>query len=180
MFDPTAFENMRMVLEGQIYDKDLEGELNILDRNDLFNSSKLSREYTISMALKKQKNALFTLHLTADIKNLAAELMGIPTKSKMIGATIKLHLYLRHQDDKDIYLTLESMLKELWGNEVKIVQEVRSTPFQSDNIIRNHIVIDFNRLVNEDQLEDLLTMVDYIEDTLKQLTKMNSLLHLEG
>lgn len=180
MFDPTAFENMRMVLEGQIYDKDLEGDLNILDRNDLFNSSKLAREYTISMSLKDQKNAKLTLVLTADVKNLASELLELPNSNSAMGATIKIQLNLRHINKQEIYISINRLLKELWGDGVKIVQEVRSNPLQSDKIIRNHIVIDFNRVVNEDQLEDLLTMVDYMEDTLRQLSTMDSLLHIEG
>lgn len=35
MFDPTAFDNMKVVIEGAIYDLDLDGEISIIDRNDL-------------------------------------------------------------------------------------------------------------------------------------------------
>ena len=44
MFDPTAYENMRVVLEGIFYDKDLSGEILVIDRNDIVNTAKLSRE----------------------------------------------------------------------------------------------------------------------------------------
>ena len=48
MFDPTAFENMKVVMEGIFYDKDLSGEIIILDRNDIMNIAKLSRTYDLS------------------------------------------------------------------------------------------------------------------------------------
>ena len=49
MFDPTAFENIRVVLEGIFYDKDLEGSIMIIDRNDIMNTAKLSRTYELSV-----------------------------------------------------------------------------------------------------------------------------------
>ncbi|MEM5592554.1 hypothetical protein AAHH67_14070 [Niallia circulans] len=75
MFDPTAFENMRTVMEGLIYDKDLDGDIIVLDRNDVFNSSKLSRNYTITFRLKNQQNAKLMFELSADLQNLSAELL---------------------------------------------------------------------------------------------------------
>jgi hypothetical protein len=41
MFDPTAFDNMKVVLEGALYDLDIMGEIIITDRNDLFNTAKM-------------------------------------------------------------------------------------------------------------------------------------------
>jgi len=180
MFDPTAYENIKTVVEGYIYDKDLEGNLEILDRNDLFNSSKLSKEYTITVALKQQENAKISLSLLADIKNLAAELIDDYGKDISIGATIKLHLYMRHANRNDICRTIDSLLKELWGNEVSIVQEISYNPLLSDNIVTNHTIINFNRLITEEQLDDLLTMIDFVEFTLEKLSSMSSLLRLKG
>ena len=51
MFDPTAFENIKVVLEGAVYDLDLNGEIIIIDRNDLINTAKLSRKYELSFQL---------------------------------------------------------------------------------------------------------------------------------
>lgn len=83
MFDPTAFENMRTVMEGLIYDKDLDGDIIVLDRNDVFNSSKLSRNYTITFRLKNQQNAKLMFELSADLQNLSAELLESVKKRKV-------------------------------------------------------------------------------------------------
>ena len=51
MFDPTAFENMRVVMEGIFYDKDLSGDITIVDRNDVINTAKMSRDFDLSFQL---------------------------------------------------------------------------------------------------------------------------------
>ncbi|SID87142.1 Uncharacterised protein [Mycobacteroides abscessus subsp. abscessus] len=52
LFDPTAYENMKIVMEGLLYDKDLAGQISIIDRNELINTAKLSRTFEISGARK--------------------------------------------------------------------------------------------------------------------------------
>jgi IS4 transposase len=47
MFDPTAFDNMKVIIEGLLYDKDLDGEYEITDRNDFVNLSKMDRLFSI-------------------------------------------------------------------------------------------------------------------------------------
>jgi len=51
MFDPTAFDNLKVVLEGIVYDMDLNGMIQILDRNDFVNIAKMERTYNISFSL---------------------------------------------------------------------------------------------------------------------------------
>lgn len=94
MFDPTAFENMRTVMEGLIYDKDLDGDIIVLDRNDVFNSSKLSRNYTITFRLKNQQNAKLMFELSADLQNLSAELLeSVKKKNGLVLPFIFIFFY---------------------------------------------------------------------------------------
>ena len=62
LFDPTAFENIKVVIEGEIYDRDLSGEIFVTDRNDWFNSAKLSRKYEISFGLDRKSTRLNSSH----------------------------------------------------------------------------------------------------------------------
>lgn len=167
MFDPTAFENMKTVMEGALYDKDLEGEIAILDRNDIFNSSKFAREYSVSFALKKQKNALMTFRLFAGIRNFAGELLAITDLQEEVGCTIAVEMIVKHANDSSIYAELDKMLKNIWGEEREIKQEIRLNPYACDHMVENHLAISFNRLVTEDQLDDLIAMINYMEKTLQ-------------
>lgn len=52
MFDPTAFENLKIVIEGAVYDRDFSGEILVTDRNDIINLAKLERRFEISFVDK--------------------------------------------------------------------------------------------------------------------------------
>ncbi|WP_445493011.1 hypothetical protein [Niallia sp. 03133] len=176
MFDPTAFDNMKIVMEGALYDKDMDGIFEILDRNDLFNSSKLSREYSISFSLKNQQNVIMTFSLNAGLLNLAAELLPEMKKEKEIGCYISLHLLVRHNKEDNIFQSLEKMLKHIWGEDRKIGQEIRMNPFSTDNTIDNHLTLLFNRLITEEHIDDLVRMIDFMEKTLLILNENTKLL----
>lgn len=174
MFDPTAFENMKTVMEGAIYDKDLEGKIAILDRNDILNSSKLAREYSISFALKNQENAVMTFRLFAGIRNLAGELLAIKNLEQEVGCAIAVEMVVNHANEPSVYLILEELLKGIWGNKREIKQEIRLNPYSPPTTVENHVSIMFNRLITEDQMDDLVVMVDYMEETL-QLIEENTI-----
>lgn len=176
MFDPTAFENMRIVMEGLVYDKDLDGDIIVLDRNDIFNSSKLSRNYTITFRLKNQQNAKMMFELSADLQNLSAELLGSVKKEKWIGATVYIHLFLRHKQNEAIYPLLQQLVEDIWGKDLKVRQEISFQPLETEQTIMNHITIDFNRLITEEQIDDLITMMEFMEKTLVELQSLDSLL----
>ena len=53
MFDPTAFENMKVVLEGAVYDRDFIGDILVINRDDIVNLANMSRTYKIEMELKE-------------------------------------------------------------------------------------------------------------------------------
>ncbi|QNG61538.1 hypothetical protein H4O14_08705 [Bacillus sp. PAMC26568] len=44
MFDPTAFDNLKVVLEGEIYDADLEGIIEVIKRKDIVDLQQLCLE----------------------------------------------------------------------------------------------------------------------------------------
>ncbi|WP_400241879.1 hypothetical protein AB3U99_14115 [Niallia sp. JL1B1071] len=176
MFDPTAFENMRTVMEGLIYDRDLDGDIVVIDRNDLFNSSKLTRNYTITFRLKNQQNAKITFELSADLQNLSAELLASTNKENLIGSSIYIHLYLRHKKSESLYPMLQNIVEDIWGKDMKITQEISFYPLDAEQIVNNHITIDFKRLITEEQIDDMITMMEFMEKTLLSLYSVDALL----
>ncbi|UOK56770.1 hypothetical protein MGI18_18515 [Bacillus sp. OVS6] len=54
MFDPTAFDNLKVVLEGAIYDADLGGFITVIGRKDLVDLAAMSRCYQNTFQLKKE------------------------------------------------------------------------------------------------------------------------------
>lgn len=83
MFDPTAYENIKVVLEGEVYDHDLKNEIHVLERNDWVNLADLSRKFQMILAARSDKQGLVqcTVELTADFQQLAAEWFPLKKES---------------------------------------------------------------------------------------------------
>lgn len=103
LFDPTAFENMKVVLEGAVYDRDFIGDILVINRDDIVNLSTMSRTYKIEMELKKPIAPISisgAIELHASLHNLSS------------GYSMQL-LMIRIQAARSIYsfLFLKSLMK---------------------------------------------------------------------
>lgn len=171
MFDPTAFENMKVVIEGALYDHDLEGNISILDRNDIVNMAKLSRMYDVSFSLKENESVQCTFSLEAKLENLASELLPSIQSKTLAGCFLTIKFGVTHHSDMNIYGFLESELANIWGKDRSYKRMISFDPVNKSEWVKTEIFIDFNRLVLEDQIDDLLHMVDYM---LLSLEKINN------
>lgn len=171
MFDPTAFDNMKVVLEGAVYDKDLAGEIVVIDRNDFINIAKMSRLYemTFTLPIEKSTCSRCTIILEASLDQLATELLK---KKKEYGSNIEMKFIVEHAHNKEIYRKIKEELIAIWGSEREYKQIMKKDPFSEQDTIENEIVVRFNRLVTEEQMEDFPAMVDFMIDTLKKLNEI--------
>ena len=174
MFDPTAFENLKFVIEGAIYDKDLAGEILVTDRNDLINLAKLQRRFEISFINQNVSvnkiAAVFILE--ANLENLAAELLPSALAEELSGCKVCVKFELVHPNESDYFQSINRILTEIWGNEREIDQLVQVKPLWKQDEIKNQITISFNRLVYEEQIHDLTDMVDYMITSMKRLKEI--------
>ncbi len=173
MFDPTAFENMKVVIEGELYDRDLSGEIRIEDRNDIFNSAKLSRKYEITFT-DQLEDITCTFIMEADLANLAAELLPTIHSNKLAGSHISIKFTFMQEESMAIFQKIERTLKEIWGAERMIKQLIIRDPLSNKSMITNETTIIFNRLVYEDQVDDIIAMVDYMNASLAKLRELKS------
>ena len=174
MFDPTAFENMRVIMEGIFYDKDLSGDISIVDRNDVINTAKLSRVFDLSYQLIASSISKVTGRLTleANLKNLAAELLPTFGSEKQAGCMVKIEFLFEHDSDKSISLEVDQILRKIWGENRIIKQIIRYEPLLLNQIIHHTALITFDRIITEDQIDDMVEMVDYMMLTLEKLEKV--------
>ncbi|MCQ6277836.1 hypothetical protein [Bacillus sp. EB600] len=168
MFDPTAFENMKVVLEGAVYDLDLNGEIIVIDRNEFINTAKLSRKYELSFKLQNPSPITASIILESKLENLAAELLPVSLSEKRAGCSIRLFFSFKHQENIIDYEKIEKVLIEIWGTDRKISQTVLFSPLQKKSI-KSVATIEFGRLVHEDQIDDLTSMIDFIITTCDRL-----------
>jgi hypothetical protein len=170
MFDPTAYENMKVVINGYFYDMDLEGKISIIDRNDIVNLAKLSREYSVQFQLKDAcEEYLATFCLKADLENLTAELLNLKSVPNRIGSLVELEFVVYHPNEPIYFNKIHDQLQQIWGEKRTIQQQVHFNPFANTHVIENRITIDFNRIIIEEQIDDLLVIGNYMIETLTWL-----------
>lgn len=174
MFDPTAFDNMKVVLEGALYDRDLDGEISILDRDDIINMAKLTRSYMVTFAESKHSSIRCQLRLEAKLENLASELLPDHRNNQLSGAHLSIIFQMEYEKSEYVHLTLEKTLSTIWGEGRTFLQKVSFDPRGGTNLVMHEITIQFNRLIVEDQIDDLVVMLDYIVQTLEKLIDISS------
>ena len=170
MFDPTVFDNLKVVIEGAVYDLDLYGEFEVLNRKDIVDLATMKREYTITL---KNDGHHINLHggeikLSMDLENLSGELLQ---KSKFTpGCKIQIGFALLIPEFTESPKQIEAIIESVWGLERSVKQTV-SFSYSKDvpENYHNHVVIDFNRLIGEDNVEDVLEMIHYLCATLTKL-----------
>jgi alpha-D-ribose 1-methylphosphonate 5-triphosphate synthase subunit PhnI len=174
LFDPTAFENIKVVIEGDIYDRDLSGEIIVIDRNDWINAAKLSRKYEISFTKKGYEPDLLSAMMTieAGLENLSAELLESVNAEQLAGCIVDISFSLLHKNEMVVFREIQSVLEDIWGKERLIVQTAMLDPFEDKSTIKSEVKISFNRLVYEEQIDDLSEMVDYMIASLEKIKKI--------
>jgi len=160
MFDPTAYENMKIVIEGTAYDLDLEGQIRVVDRKDIVDLATLARRYEITFCLKQSSTIMAKLTLEAKLNQLAAELLQNGSQ-KQIGAFV--HISFTWDSSSKQYM---EKIKEHWG--LEHIYEERKI-YSSLNGVKEEIIIDFSRIITEDMMDDLVAMFHFSVHTLTKL-----------
>jgi hypothetical protein len=167
MFDPTAFDNIKVVLEGALYDLDLEGQICIVDRNDIVNVAKLSRQSEMTIKKNRDSKSSCTVVLRADISNLAAELHPKLQSEKDAGCHFKMVFSILEQRSFDIRIL--EVLQSIWGKDREYHCKIISDPLQDQSGNKVEVEVNFKRLIYEEQMEDLTVLADVILQSLDKL-----------
>lgn len=159
MFDPTAFDNLKVVLEGEIYDFDLRGVIRVLNRKDIVDLARMSRHYMVSFSTQSAPHIVAHIQLETDIKMLSLELLNLQNHTSQ-GAYVSLTFSW-----EEIGLTEEKMeiIQQFWGDgctfeQRRIISNVNKT--------RDEIDIHFNRLISEEMMDDLISIIDHTIESL--------------
>lgn len=173
MFDPTAFDNLKTVLEGALYDSEFEGSLVLKDRKDLVDLSSLSRTYKMEVALPHEIEdegfaITSTITLHADLENLSMELLK---KETVVGCSLHLVFTIpKSLEDMTEVESITSILKNIWG-ENRTIEMTEKKLFQEGNFVQASLNISvlFDRLITEEQISDIPELVQHLVHSLREL-----------
>ena len=158
MFDPTAFDNVKTVLEGTVYDRDLDGTIVITNRSDLIDIASLNRIFSITF-YSTEKSIEAEMSLKADLKKLAAELLPSDDSERMAGALISITFRKNGLEWNERELEI---FNDQWSEsrcfELRTVSSNKQPSYCE-------MLIQFNRTITEDMLRDVENMVYFSIET---------------
>lgn len=165
MFDPIVFDNLKVVVEGEIYDLDLSGQVSVTNREDFVDLAQFTRTYRISF--QPHFCCTASLTLSTDLDNIHAELT--PSRVEKPGCTVYIHFQLKKQKpfEEAEFQNIQEMCERIWGT-TRVVKQ-RITHEVGGSEYENNIEVTFNRFIYEDQVGDLIKMIDYMLQTTDQL-----------
>jgi hypothetical protein len=173
MFDPTIYENMKVVIEGAVYDLDLAGEILVTNRSNRIELSTMSRSYCIQFKLLGLGDVIAELGLAASTEDLAAEILE---KSSMTpGCSLHIGFQMKVLDVEEDCASIQQVLFEIWGNACTINQKLffnYGTKLQS--VYLNEIQLDFGRKFSETVVEDIPSLLEHIILSIEQLNQIGN------
>ncbi|MBO8164611.1 MAG: hypothetical protein H0Z34_12930 [Brevibacillus sp.] len=169
MFDPIIFDNIKVVLEGAVYDRDLDGQIAVTDRADLVDLARYSRQFRIRFCLAedaaREDVIAAEIELGTTLVDIAAEQLAQPL-AEPVGCTLCIHFFLRVAEPQHETQWIASVLDDIWGHRPRITQFVGvrldkqwSWP-ETPHWYENKVTLDFQRKIGERNIEDLEQLID--------------------
>ncbi len=178
MFDPTIFDNWKVVLEGAMYDLDREGDAEVIGRADYVDLATMSRSFRIGVR-RPAGGCRAELRLSSGLADFAAERYELRlTELGAPGIRLELRFTLPGERLKDAK-ALHDALQPLWATEGELCHRVRieldpAAPPASAAAAGGsayEIAVLFHEKLNEDRIGDvnglldrLLASLDALED----------------
>lgn len=173
MFDPTIYENIKVVLEGEIYDIDLNGKIFVTMRKDLVDLASMSRKFVIQFRLLDSAKAIYAeINLIANTEDLASEILERDDLKP--GCEIIIKFYTMVTDPRVECKKISDKLNIIWDNRPEISQRLSYIYEQNGNNkseLLNEINLNFGRKIDEENISDIHNLVDYTIKSLVVLSK---------
>ncbi|MCU5656774.1 hypothetical protein OCF56_23125 [Bacillus mycoides] len=169
MFDPTAFENLKVIVEGAVYDFDLHGDILVTDRKDVMDLASLSRMYSISFQLTEIFKTMVeaTFSLSVDAKNLSGEILEVP--QFIPGCEMKLEFSFEMEQPEIGCEEIETLLHSIWGKERMITQKISYEYNKQAISYHNKVEVLFQKSITEDHVDDLIAVISHMIETVRTI-----------
>lgn len=170
MFDPTIYDNLKVVLEGTLYDYDREGRVYVSGRRDLVDLATMSRSFR--MELRKQEGTCRAeLELSSSLVDFASELRHMRLADELPGSMLRLTFWLA-ESAADQYEVMDGYLQEQWGEVAEVVHQ-RTSVLRAGGATEHQgeyrITLNFRDKVDENNIQDISPLVEEFIKTIEYL-----------
>ncbi|WP_252504283.1 hypothetical protein [Sporosarcina sp. Marseille-Q4943] len=168
MYDPTVFENLKVAFENRVYDFDtIEREIRIMNRADQMDFAILARRFAVQFTLFHLEDVSAEIILKASLQDLADEIMETPGGNP--GCTLTVRFQKRIQHEKEQCPLIEESLRDIWENEVLVVQTLSFMYGGDEPGYLNNIEVKFRTKINEENMREIPDFLHSVLDALRVL-----------
>ncbi|MTT32574.1 hypothetical protein GMB86_11200 [Terrilactibacillus sp. BCM23-1] len=166
MIDPTMFDNLKVVLEGIIYDFEMDDRLTILDRTDSIDLAKLNKSYIIDFKRLRGKTSV-TLSMTSDLHTLATELLEEDMTD--LACQFQLTFHTPIKNPKTDCEALLFIINKHWRQFHPTITQRISYIYPGHHHYSNAIQLKFEDGLTEAEIDDLHSLMTIIVETLNSI-----------
>lgn len=168
LFDPTVFENLKVAFENRMYDLDtIEREIRIINRSDQMDFAILARRLAIQFTLFDLEDVSAEILLEASVQDLADEILEAPGGNPGCSLTVRFLKRVQHETEQ--CCLIEDSLRDIWENEVLVVQTLSFLYGEDEPGYLNTIDVKFKTKINEENMSEIPDFLHSILDALRVL-----------
>lgn len=174
MFDPTVFDNVKVVLEGEVYDRDLSGTIQVTAREDLVDLASLSRTFRIAFCRKPEAGRYTAwVELSSTLRNMAAEILEQSNNQAGCSIVISFQASLATGTSaltpEETGVAAEQAVNTVWGVEYPIEHQITHTRLAGSEEVGHCMRLLFGRTFTEAVIDDLPSLIEHTVLTLEEL-----------
>lgn len=167
MFDPTIYDNLKVVAEGELYDLDRAGEILVTGRVDLVNLASMDRTFRMEIA-RPDGVCKAVFELSAGVLDFAGELRGLRTADLVPGCRLRL-LFTLPLRAAAVWREVDERVRGIWG-EVAAVRHERREELGGAAGGGSYLVdVPFLSKIDEDDMDDIEPLLQHVVATLAAL-----------
>ncbi|MBN3555867.1 hypothetical protein JYA63_16435 [Fictibacillus nanhaiensis] len=172
MYHPSVYDNLKVVLEGAVYDLDFSGEIEIINRKDIMDQAIIERNYHIDFVISSIGEAMRgAIALTSNLEDLAMEKLNDNPEGagSKLSVVIETPVYEIETDCKQ----LQSILKK-WGSgdlKADIQQKLTYIYGQPRHVFTNTISIQLQKPVSEEEPEQISLVLEELVGSMKEMNE---------
>lgn len=172
MFDPTAYENFKIIIEGSVYDADFTGDIKVINRSETIDLATLTRRFEIQFRLSDNDRTIGSIVVFATLNQIASEILDGDEENASAYVEMHFSSIFASKPLTDCVDHITSCLSEIWGEDrnynTNLYQSYHNGVLQSQSY---KSIVSFKRIITETMAEDLYLLVEYVIKSLEKLNK---------
>ncbi|MFC0188586.1 hypothetical protein ACFFJY_09825 [Fictibacillus aquaticus] len=171
MFHPSVYDNLKVVLEGAVYDADFEEKILISGRSDLMDMATAVRQYKVSFKLRESSEEIIGhVSISSSLEALYQE--KIKDRPENAGCLLEYSIALPVEDIDIECADIQKVLQNRYGHSADVQQHLSYQFGKPRGKYNNLVTIRYRQEVGEDEIPFLENSLPLFFEALEEICKM--------